>query len=68
MVTSSDKVLIAATISMAKALGLKVVAEGVETQEQLDFLSELDCDYAQGYYMSQPLTSESILKYLQSLS
>jgi diguanylate cyclase (GGDEF)-like protein len=43
-------------ISMAHALGKEVVAEGVERVEQLDFLRERGCDYAQGYYLARPLT------------
>ena len=45
----------AAVISMAHRLNLVVVAEGVETVEQLKFLSEHDCEYGQGYYFSKPL-------------
>jgi len=48
----------AATISLAKALDMKVVAEGVETAEQLAQLQELGCELAQGNYISQPLPSE----------
>ncbi|MGC4029447.1 MAG: EAL domain-containing protein [Steroidobacteraceae bacterium] len=44
-------------IVMAHALGKKVVAEGVETVEQLDFLRERSCDIAQGYYLARPLTA-----------
>ena len=45
----------AAVISMAHRLSLVVVAEGVETLEQLKFLSEHDCEYGQGNYFSKPL-------------
>ena len=53
-----DRELINATIVMAHALRLKVVAEGVETNEQLKYLKELGCDYAQGYYFNKPLSAE----------
>jgi len=50
--------IVAAIIAMARALGLKVVAEGVETEEQLKFLRSLRCDAYQGYYCSRPVPSE----------
>jgi diguanylate cyclase (GGDEF)-like protein len=51
----SDRTLIKATIVMAHGLNLKVVAEGVETQQQLAHLENLGCDYAQGYLLSKPI-------------
>ena len=51
-------------ISMAHRVGLMVVAEGVETEEQLDFLKKHHCDYAQGYYISMPLEKEKALEML----
>jgi len=53
---SNDKVLCEATIVMANKLGIKVVAEGVETQEQYDILKSMGCDYAQGYFIAKPLS------------
>jgi len=50
-----DRELIAAAIAMAHGLSLKVVAEGVETQEQLGFLQQNNCDLAQGYLFSKPI-------------
>jgi len=58
---SADKELVIATIAMAHALGLKVVAEGIESQEQLTILTDLQCDYAQGYLMGKPMPSELLL-------
>ena len=46
-------------IGMAKSLGLQVVAEGVETLEQLQWLTDLHCDLLQGYYMHRPMTLEA---------
>jgi len=54
-VDKADRELITAAIAMAHGLNLKVVAEGVETQEQLDILKRLKCDYAQGYLFGKPL-------------
>jgi len=45
---------------MARALGMKVIAEGVETREQLEFLRGEDCDMIQGYYYSKPLPADEI--------
>jgi diguanylate cyclase (GGDEF)-like protein len=51
-------------IGLAHNLNLKVVAEGVETEDQFDFLRSADCDYVQGYYFSKPLGMEEILRFL----
>lgn len=50
-----DAAIVQAIISMAKALGLSVVAEGVETKQQLRFLEESECDEIQGYFLSPPV-------------
>ncbi|MCG8428241.1 MAG: EAL domain-containing protein, partial [Chromatiales bacterium] len=50
-----DLELVSAAISMAHGLGLKVIAEGVETAEQRHLLTSLNCDYAQGYFFSKPV-------------
>jgi diguanylate cyclase (GGDEF)-like protein/PAS domain S-box-containing protein len=52
---TTDLVLCQAIIAMAHALGMKVIAEGVETAEQRDLLKEAGCDYAQGYFYSRPV-------------
>lgn len=54
----SDRALVQAIIAMASSLGLSSVAEGVEDQQQLDLLSEMGCDYLQGYYFSRPVCAE----------
>lgn len=52
---SEEKIIIPSIIDMAKKLKLSVVCEGVETLEQVDFLKEVGCDYAQGFYYSKPI-------------
>lgn len=47
---------------MAKNLGLQVVAEGVETKEQFEFLQHYDCDIYQGYLFSKPLPIEELMR------
>jgi diguanylate cyclase len=54
-------VIVDSTIQMAHRLGLQVVAEGVETAEQLEWMIRHDCDLLQGYYVSKPLTGEALL-------
>jgi diguanylate cyclase (GGDEF)-like protein len=53
--TASDTAIVAAVVSMARALALRVVAEGVESHEQLDLLKSLGCDEFQGYHYCKPL-------------
>ena len=54
-----DATIAVAMIKLAHSLGLKVVAEGVETRPQLDFLIKHGCDEMQGFYFSRPLPLES---------
>ena len=54
----ADKSLVTAIIAMAKALNLKVVAEGIEEDEQKQFLIDIDCEYGQGYLFSPPVTAK----------
>lgn len=63
-----DEVIVKAVISMAKALGLHAIAEGVERQEQLDVLRKLGCDYVQGYLVGRPLNAPYTLALIQSRS
>ncbi len=62
---SSDAEISAATIALAHTLGMKVVAEGVETEAQRDFLVMCQCDYLQGYFFSEPLPAEDILPFIR---
>jgi diguanylate cyclase (GGDEF)-like protein/PAS domain S-box-containing protein len=52
--------MVKAIVTLAKTLGMRVVAEGVETKEQLAQLSALNCDYAQGYLFAEPVDAQSI--------
>jgi len=56
----SDAEISAATLALAHNLGLKVIAEGVETEAQRDFLVRHQCDYLQGYLFSRPLAAEAL--------
>ena len=63
-VDPADRELVNAAIAMAHGLGLKVVAEGVETEEQLESLATQYCDVAQGYLFSKPVPPEEISRML----
>ena len=61
-----DTTIVTAVISMGRSLKLRVVAEGVETQEELAFLQARLCDEAQGYYFSHPVPPQQFAKLLKS--
>ncbi|WP_082081554.1 EAL domain-containing protein [Methylocucumis oryzae] len=61
---SEDGVLCEAIIVMAHKLGIKVIAEGVETLEQFRLLKDMGCDFGQGYYFSRPVNSDVFSSYL----
>ena len=58
---SEDKALIEAMIAMAHGLNIKVVGEGAETREQVDFLRSRNCDAVQGYYFSKPIPADQFI-------
>ena len=64
----SDAAICSATIALGHNLGLELVAEGVETQAQRDFLTKLGCDVLQGYLYSRPLPANEIIDYLRAHS
>jgi diguanylate cyclase (GGDEF)-like protein/PAS domain S-box-containing protein len=62
---SDDASIVCAVISMGKNLHMRVVAEGVETREQLTFLQDRECPFGQGYYFSQPVTGQACTQLLR---
>lgn len=62
---ADDAAIVSAIITMAHSLGIKTIAEGVETREQLEFLRAQGCDFAQGYYLSRPQSGDEINRLLE---
>jgi diguanylate cyclase len=62
----NDTSIVTAVISMGRSLKLRVIAEGVETQEEMAFLQAHQCDEAQGYYFSRPVPAAEFAKLLKS--
>jgi len=63
-----DGAIICAIIDMAQAMGLRVIAEGVETTEQADFLKEKHCQEVQGYLFSRPMSTQQVESYFRRLA
>lgn len=63
-VNPKDESIILVMIHLAQKMGLRVIAEGVETEDQLNFLSDKGCDEVQGYYCGRPMSAEAIEKKL----
>lgn len=64
----ADQAIVGAILAMAKSLGLRVVAEGVETAAQLQVLSRHGCEIAQGFFFSRPLPAEQCRGLLEELA
>ncbi len=62
---ANDLAIVTAIIAMGHALGLEVLAEGVETEAQAQFLAECSCDYAQGFLYGRPVPAEDLERLLQ---
>jgi len=60
--------IVHAIVTLAKNLGMSLVAEGVETAEQLVLLQAMDCDQGQGYFFSKPMPAADVEQYLQKHS
>ena len=65
MSTDRGKIIVESSVRMAKQLGLSVIAEGVETQDQLDFLDTIGCDIVQGFYYSRPIPTEEFEVFME---
>ncbi|MBE6765191.1 MAG: EAL domain-containing protein [Ruminococcaceae bacterium] len=63
-----ERTIIANVVNMAKSLDIRVVSEGVETNDQVDFLKEINCDQAQGYYYAKPMDVETFRSRYQRAS
>ena len=64
LASTRDYGLVASIVSMGRILGMRVVAEGVETAEQVKRLKQIGCDYVQGYYFSKPLPADAFYDFL----
>jgi EAL domain-containing protein (putative c-di-GMP-specific phosphodiesterase class I) len=64
VIDADDAAIVRAVITMAHSLNLSVVAEGVETEQQLEFLARHDCDESQGYLHSKPVAAENCTAFL----
>ena len=63
----SGAAIVSAVIGLARILKLRVIAEGVETEQQLRFLYRRECEEMQGYYFSHPLAAEEITPFLEGV-
>lgn len=63
-----DSPIVSSTIILAKRMNLKVVAEGIETREQLVYLKVAGCDIAQGYHLSRPIPAEQVPEFVRTFN
>jgi diguanylate cyclase (GGDEF)-like protein len=66
--STSDLTVVSSVVALAHQLGMTTVAEGVETQEQLDTIARLDCDSVQGYLLGRPMAADGIDRFLDGLA
>lgn len=62
------RVVLKNTVAMLKDMNMKIVVEGIETQEMLDFFTELQCDFIQGYFFSKPIPKPEFVKFIKANS
>lgn len=65
---AKNQAIVTCVINLSHSLNIRVVAEGVETKEQLDFLRGVGCDYIQGYYFCKPVAKKDLVKKIMSRS
>ena len=58
--------IIRSIIELGERLGMEIVAEGVETSDQLEILRDLGCDNIQGFYFAKPMTAAAAFRYIQT--
>jgi EAL domain-containing protein (putative c-di-GMP-specific phosphodiesterase class I) len=63
----NDAVIARTVVALGHSLGLKVIAEGVETLEQRDILASIGCDAFQGYYFGRPALAQELVNYLSKI-
>ncbi len=64
--TEKSKMILLSTIGMAKSIGIRTLSEGVETKEQVDFLTSIGCGKLQGYYFGKPMPIDEMLENLEN--
>lgn len=64
--TEKGKIIITKIVELIKSLRMSTVMEGVETEEQVDFLKKLSCDFGQGYFYAKPMSSDEYIEYLKN--
>jgi EAL domain-containing protein (putative c-di-GMP-specific phosphodiesterase class I) len=64
----SDVSLVRTIVSLCKGLNLRIIAEGAETEEQVNFLHEIGCTIIQGYYYCKPMTESELITFVQTRS
>ena len=64
MDTENGRMILRHTVQMMQSINKRLVVEGAETQEAVDALKDIGCDYIQGFYYSRPLPAEDFVKFL----